>query len=123
MCSSDLIDLNLEQRRTKDAEVITSTYLLRTLGHHKDTPALAPFLGQAPKRRSINTFDKDQDVDINLDDSRPELKVTWHIAFIGTVLVLVLKNEHFVKFFIPILSQVIGTIKYSKIPSFCCCNY
>ena len=44
-------------------------------------------------------------------------------SFIGTVLVLVLKNEHFVKFFIPILSQVIGTIKYSKIPSFCCCSY
>ena len=44
-------------------------------------------------------------------------------GFIGTVLVLVLKNERFVKFFIPILSQVIGTIKYSKIPSFCCCSY
>lgn len=65
----------------KDAEVITSTYLSRTLGHHKDTPALAPFLGQAPKRWSINTFDEDQDININLDDSRPELKVTWHIAF------------------------------------------
>ena len=45
------------------------------------------------------------------------------VIFIGTVLVLVLKNERFVKFFIPILSQVIGTIKYSKIPSFCCCSY
>ena len=45
------------------------------------------------------------------------------IVIIGTVLVLVLKNEHFVKFFIPILSQVIGTIKYSKIPSFCCYSY
>ena len=44
-------------------------------------------------------------------------------SIIGTVLVLVLKNERFVKFFIPILSQVIGTIKYSKIPSFCCCSY
>ena len=45
------------------------------------------------------------------------------IGFIGTVLVLVLKNECFGEFFIPILSQVIGTIKYSKIPSFCCCSY
>ena len=45
------------------------------------------------------------------------------IDFIGTVLVLVLKNECFVKFFIPILSQVIGTIKYSKLLSFCCCSY
>ena len=44
-------------------------------------------------------------------------------AFIGTILVLVLKNEHFVKIFITILSQVIGTIKYSKITPFCCCSY
>ena len=77
----------------KDAEVVTSTYLLRTLGCRKDTPALAPFLGQAPKRRSINTFDKDRDVNINLDDSRPELKVTWHIAFQGPNPLYISKND------------------------------
>ena len=42
-------------------------------------------------------------------------ELNMEVKFIGTVLVLVLKNERFVKIFIPILSQVIGTLKYSKI--------
>jgi hypothetical protein len=40
------------------------THLTKTLGHHKDTPALAPFLGRAPKKRCINIFSEDADVDI-----------------------------------------------------------
>lgn len=43
----------------------TSTHLSRTLGHHVDTPALAPFLGRAPKRRSITTYDENAPVDID----------------------------------------------------------
>ena len=42
-----------------------STHLSRTLGHHVDTPALAPFLGRAPKRRSITTYDENAPVDID----------------------------------------------------------
>ena len=43
----------------------TSTHLSRTLGHHVDTPALAPFLGRAPKRRSITMCDENAPVDID----------------------------------------------------------
>ena len=41
-----------------------STHLSRTLGHHADTPALAPFLGRAAKRRNISTYDENAPVDI-----------------------------------------------------------
>lgn len=41
-----------------------SSHLARTLGFHKDTPALAPFLGRAPKQRCINVYDDDHIVDI-----------------------------------------------------------
>ncbi|KAL6302839.1 hypothetical protein BKA93DRAFT_379999 [Sparassis latifolia] len=41
----------------------TNTAITRTLGHHKDTPALAPFLGRAPKKRCINVYEG-EDVDI-----------------------------------------------------------
>lgn len=42
----------------EDAEVVvaSSTYLSRTLGHHKDTPTFAPFMGRASMtqlRRSL----------------------------------------------------------------------
>jgi hypothetical protein len=42
----------------------TSTYISRTLGHHKDTPALAPFLGTTARRRGINVYDQDEEIDI-----------------------------------------------------------
>ncbi|KAF9242670.1 hypothetical protein BU15DRAFT_60382 [Melanogaster broomeanus] len=45
-----------------------STLLSRTLGLHADSPALAQFLGRAPKRRCIHVYDEGQDVDIlNVD--------------------------------------------------------
>lgn len=47
-----------------EVEVPGSSLLTKTLGHHVDTPALAPFLGRAPKRRQINTYDEDVDVDV-----------------------------------------------------------
>ncbi|KAF9220871.1 hypothetical protein BS17DRAFT_286876 [Gyrodon lividus] len=47
---------------------VPSTLLSRTLGLHADSPALAQFLGRAPKRRCIHVYDQDQDVDIlNVD--------------------------------------------------------
>jgi hypothetical protein len=57
------------------------THLSRTLGHHKDTPALAPFLGRAPKKRCINVYEEeDADVDIVtvplVSESKP-----WRMAY------------------------------------------
>ncbi|VDC01353.1 unnamed protein product [Peniophora sp. CBMAI 1063] len=48
----------------------TGTHLSRTLGHHIDTPALAPFLGRDVKRRTITVHEEDADVDIE-NVSRP----------------------------------------------------
>lgn len=49
-----------------------STLLSRTLGLHADSPALAQFLGRAPKRRCIHVYDEDQYVDIiTLDRTNP----------------------------------------------------
>jgi hypothetical protein len=44
---------------------VTSTHLSRTLGHHAETPDLAPFLGRAPKRRGITAHDENTPVDID----------------------------------------------------------
>ncbi|KAI9452441.1 hypothetical protein F5148DRAFT_502809 [Russula earlei] len=47
------------------APSLSSTHLSRTLGHHAETPALAPFLGRAPKRRGITVHDENIPVDID----------------------------------------------------------
>jgi hypothetical protein len=56
------------QSRTKANHALTpqdaSTHLSRTLGHHIDTPALAPFLGRIVQRRAIALHEEDYDVDI-----------------------------------------------------------
>ncbi|KAG8214427.1 hypothetical protein J3R82DRAFT_9449 [Butyriboletus roseoflavus] len=52
-------DVSLENSATAP-----STLLSRTLGLHADSPALAQFLGRAPKRRCIHVYDEDQHVDI-----------------------------------------------------------
>ncbi len=42
-----------------------SAHVTKTLGYHADTPALAPFLGRAPKKRYINVrANEDEVVDI-----------------------------------------------------------
>ncbi|OSC97231.1 hypothetical protein PYCCODRAFT_1399215 [Trametes coccinea BRFM310] len=42
-----------------------SAHVTKTLGYHIDTPALAPFLGRAPKKRCIHVrADEDEPVDI-----------------------------------------------------------
>ncbi|KAI0657331.1 hypothetical protein C8Q70DRAFT_282742 [Cubamyces menziesii] len=46
-------------------EVPSSAHVTKTLGYHIDTPALAPFLGRAPKKRCINVrANEDDPVDI-----------------------------------------------------------
>jgi hypothetical protein len=60
-----------------------NTHLSQTLGHHEDTPALAPFLGRTPVRRCINVHDDGQVVDITEgleDDIRHEAKA-WRMAY------------------------------------------
>lgn len=43
----------------------SSAHVTKTLGYHADTPALAPFLGRAPKKRCINVrANEDEVVDI-----------------------------------------------------------
>ncbi|KAF8272820.1 hypothetical protein EI94DRAFT_1717507 [Lactarius quietus] len=57
----------------------TSTHLSRTLGHHVDTPALAPFLGRAPKRRSITTYDENATLDVNRSSDDIPGRRQWRI--------------------------------------------
>jgi len=61
------------------------SHLTRTLGHHKDTPALAPFLGRTAERRRINVFDDDVElVDIVFDEREPSavpFKQRWRMPF------------------------------------------
>jgi hypothetical protein len=62
------------------------THLTRTLGHHKDTPALAPFLGKVPKRRCILVEDVPGPVNIIIDDDGDDESVSlskpaWRMPF------------------------------------------
>ena len=63
--SQEHITVSRPETLRSSAPTHTSTHLSRTLGHHVDTPALAPFLGRAPKRRSITTYDENAPVDID----------------------------------------------------------
>ena len=46
-----------------------SAHLTQTLGYHADTPALAPFLGRAPKKRCINVrANEDECVEVEATD-------------------------------------------------------
>jgi hypothetical protein len=56
-----------------------STHLSRTLGLHKDTPALAPFLGRTAQRRCINTTDQEEPLDIDSDNQSSA--VEWRMPF------------------------------------------
>ena len=55
----------------------TSTHLSRTLGHHADSPALAPFLGRTTKRRGIVVHDENSPVDIVSGD-QVDLRRRWN---------------------------------------------
>jgi hypothetical protein len=60
---------------------LSSTHLSRTLGHHADSPALAPFLGRAAKRRGIVVHDENIPVDID-GGGHSDLRRRWYKPFI-----------------------------------------
>ncbi|KDQ50500.1 hypothetical protein JAAARDRAFT_51235 [Jaapia argillacea MUCL 33604] len=73
-------------KKEEEKETNESVYLTRTLGHHKDTPALAPFLGRQTKRRCINVHDQDLEVDITGDDGdfnivATDRKPAWRMSY------------------------------------------
>lgn len=70
-----------QEENDEDADVISSTYLSKTLGHHKDTPALAPFLGRAPKRRCINVYNEDEEVEVIDSQLVSNLPSSWRMSF------------------------------------------
>ncbi|KAI0826902.1 hypothetical protein BC628DRAFT_1418952 [Trametes gibbosa] len=59
-------------RPAKETAPQPRAHVTKTLGHHVDTPALAPFLGRAPKKRCINVR-TDEDALVNIED---DLKTT-----------------------------------------------
>ena len=63
----------------EDSKEQPSSLLSQTLGHHKDTPALAPFLGRIPIRRCINAYDEDEIVDI--DDIPAQRESSWRMSY------------------------------------------
>ncbi|KAH9942886.1 hypothetical protein B0H21DRAFT_823826 [Amylocystis lapponica] len=59
-----------------------SSHITRTLGHHIDTPALAPFLGRAPKQRRVNVHGDAAVVDIfTLPEEQVERKRRWRMPY------------------------------------------
>lgn len=54
-------------------------FVTKTLGHHKDTPALAPFLGRAVKKRVINVFSDDRKIDIDSIEEGASVCKSAHI--------------------------------------------
>jgi hypothetical protein len=60
---------------------LSSTPHSLTLGHHADSPALAPFLGRAAKRRGIVVQDENTPVDID-GGGRVDLRWRWYKPFI-----------------------------------------
>ena len=55
-----------------------ATLLSRTLGHHKDTPALAPFLGYTSKRRCINVHNESDYADIGDQNDCAQAATSHH---------------------------------------------
>jgi hypothetical protein len=76
----DIIDSATPSKLIPEKEITLGTHLARTLGHHKDTPALAPFLGRSPKRRCINVFDDHGFVDIT-GDALPPQRPIWRMPY------------------------------------------
>lgn len=67
----------------KDELERTGTPITKSLGYHEDTPALAPFLGRAPKKRVIHVHGNEDDVidifgnDGSLTDKKVQKR--WHM--------------------------------------------
>lgn len=61
-------------------------HLIKTLGFHSESPALAPFLGKETIRRGIKVWDEDRDVDIfgndmSLSQNMQTTKRHWKMPF------------------------------------------
>lgn len=68
---SSLFETTDQLYSADDSEGI-STHLSQTLGHHKDTPTLAPFLGRQARRKCIHVYDSSGPLDITtVDDEKP----------------------------------------------------
>jgi len=63
------------------AEEPEGTHLLKTLGVHEDTPALAAILGRRAARRQIRVFNEDEPVDIESCDGTPGSKRRWKMTY------------------------------------------
>jgi hypothetical protein len=70
-----------EQPAALDTALPPGTHLSRTLGIHKDTPALAAFLGREATRRGIRVHDEDVDVDIGDDTAAEVHPPRWRMSF------------------------------------------
>lgn len=57
-----------------------NAHITRTLGHHADSPALAPFLGRESKRRHIRVVDEDQEVDVS-ERTNHAPKSNWRMHY------------------------------------------
>ena len=57
------------------------THLLKTLGVHEETPALAAILGRRVARRQIRVFNEDEPVDVENGDGTPGSKRRWKMSY------------------------------------------
>lgn len=58
-----------------------SAMIAKTLGHHKDTPALAPFLGRSPKKKQIHASETTEPVDIVGTEDTLKHATTWRMHY------------------------------------------
>ncbi len=66
-----------------EQEIVPSipAHLTRTLGHHMDSPALAPYLGRAPQKRCINAYIQDENLDILSLVETAHPKRSWRMPY------------------------------------------
>jgi len=76
------IENTVPGKSTPKGEAIAESHVTRTLGHHKDTPALAPLLGRETKRRRICSSEDLGLVDITKDEIKlSPLRPIWRMPF------------------------------------------
>lgn len=70
-------------KREEDAIVgePEGSHLLKTLGVHEETPALAAILGRRAARRQIRVFNEDEPVDVENSDSPLGSKRRWKMSY------------------------------------------
>ncbi|KAL5482793.1 MLP1_8 [Sanghuangporus weigelae] len=84
---SDLVGPCSQTKEEEGEGMKDPVFVTKTLGHHRDTPALAPFLGRAPKKRQIHVYDDNKPLDIiSVDDDFPRCatRLSWSASSAGT---------------------------------------